>query len=269
VVRRRIAFDEPGKRPAFGLQVDDDLLACFQDEGGIGPRTGHQSIVGRIAPLCVAGKGDVTKGEGRAGLDGDCHRNGAAVVEFGVGRQGIEILAGDRHIHNAAITRLLIKRREDAVAVVAGLDDKAEIAGHRLALVLFQARGVLDRVLEVVIIRSGIERQRVVHGIDDGGGRLLIVLEEFHAENFEGRGWPGRQGAAQQGGRNRKRGASSQKRKTLFRPVHFIPHPQLSVAFLLQVRCARQTDSFRHKLQAPRLIRSFQAGKDPNALGFP
>ena len=73
---------------------------------------------------------------------------------------------------------------QDPVAIVARLDDQAKVAGHRLPFILFEKRAGFDGFREVPVFRSGFERQRVVHRIDDLGG--IFILEEFHAEDLEG-----------------------------------------------------------------------------------
>src|SRR5690606_36848015 len=102
----------------------------------------------------------------------------------------------------------------------------------------------------------------------DGDGFLLVALEELHAEQLEGGGRGRRDEGASESRSDRERGASPQKRKTLVRPVHDIPHPLLSVAFLLRCGRARQAGMLPSRIPVSRLMRG-SGWKDPTALGFP
>ncbi len=50
------------------------------------------------------------------------------MIEYRVGRQVIDIFAGDRHVHEAAVTGVFVERRDQPVPVVPRLYQKAEVA---------------------------------------------------------------------------------------------------------------------------------------------
>ncbi|MND87605.1 hypothetical protein D3C80_796080 [compost metagenome] len=123
-----LSFRQLRKRPAFGLQIIDQLVAGADDGQRTGVAPGRQAIVLKVAAGHIAFKPDIAKFEDRAGRYRDHHGHRSGMIEHRIWRQAIHILAGDSDLDDAAITGVFIKRRNQPVPVVSCLYQKAKIA---------------------------------------------------------------------------------------------------------------------------------------------
>jgi len=169
----------------FGFQVFHDLLAGPEDDQGSGVSACLQIVVRRVKVCGIALKPDVAQDKKGPRVNPDRYRNGYRTVERGVGRQVLDCPAIDRHRDYAAIARVFIKRGNQPVAIVAGLDDKPQLPGNRKFCFVQEKRAVFERLCKILVRAVCIERDAIADWIDDLD-RSLFFAEQRYSEELEG-----------------------------------------------------------------------------------
>ncbi len=172
VIGHCLALGQLCKGVTLRLQILDDLVAGPNDGKRACVSARNQTVVGRGASSHIAFQANGAEFEEGAlrHINDDGNRTGG--VEGRNRRDGIDILAGNGDIDEAAIARILIECGNQPVAIVLGADQQTQIARRRLVRLRHQKRTVFQAVAQLAVSTRRVEG----HGKFDGIENFILLI---------------------------------------------------------------------------------------------
>ena len=156
----------------------------LQDDAGTGRLTRRETDIHQRLDLvpesgrrrCGVDDARETEGEDRPGVDLDAHLCRRRQPD--IRRQSGGLPTVDEDVDRAAVMRLAVKGRENALVVRPGLGDQAGRAGCRLVAVAVKPRGVAHGVQQLPALRRHLDLDLVVERFADHVAFFFALLSK-------------------------------------------------------------------------------------------